>query len=605
MLYSKILGEIQISLRFSRCIFPWLKTPFKDIIFLSHEGEKRLSLMTPVAPNQNNFPYLREGFFLYWNSPRQKWEDIIAEKVTQKYLIIPVYWALHVSGDKIDFGDGGDEKNLKYLIQLAHEYGKKPILAIPVTPNPLVANGGAPSSVVDHFAVSAEGLVRFSIFNQDTFSKLPSFYKPEVYKEYSKFIKKLDLYLKTSSFSYEVVALDFVDIRFNGITRSLFEDFSKSQEDSFEQYSNLVEDEVTNQSLEKLIKDLYLGVVETCFKESFNGALKVSLVGSSFESSMDFIFGARSDTGLNKVLTSNFKNNIFSIVSPEVYRADDLITRQIDELMTPSFLDDCLTSNLLSEEADHFLPMSHIKFFKGTKHYPNSVDSQISSLLQVIDSNLGLSSSSMIFNLNQFLVDDGISAEIVFLIGASFCERDIRLVKKLFYSGQRIILDTNNLDDNFKQEFEMNFSSKSIKKAKLSLEVDLMVYELDSGSVLLSFDSSDLKNVNEEDHCLFWEKIIHAAEIDFLKITGSKDVSYLWRKRSIRPTELSFEEVRRVNFYNPSWEQKIIEIVSRDRFYLLKKIDTHGAKLERKDDKNIRITLAAKGSVALDFGVVE
>ena len=181
----------------------------KDIIFLSHEGEKSLSLMTPVLPNQNNFPYLREGFFLYWNSPRQRWEEVISEKITQKYLIIPVYWALHVSGDKIDFGDGGDEKNLNHLIQIAHDCGKKPILGIPITPNPLVINGGAPSSLVDHFSVSSDDLIRFSIFNQETLSKLPSFYRPEVFRAYSKFIKKISIYV---SYNFHCVIICFSSI---------------------------------------------------------------------------------------------------------------------------------------------------------------------------------------------------------------------------------------------------------------------------------------------------------------------------------------------------------------------------------------------------------
>ena len=101
------------------------------------------------------------------------------------------------------------------------------------------------------------------------------------------------------------------------------------------------------------------------------------------------------------------------------------------------------------------------------------------------------------------------------------------------------------------------------------------------------------------------EKIIYAAGVEYLEIDGCNDLCYLWRKRSIRSSELSFEEIRRINIYNPHREEKKVNINISKKFFLLKKVDCTDSDVIRNQDKTVSIHLGPKGSLGIDFGVIE
>ena len=71
--------------------------------------------------------------------------------------------------------------------------------------------------------------------------------------------------------------------------------------------------------MESLILDLYEELISENFKSDYNGRLRVNVLGSSLKDSLDTIFESYDEVNLNKVLTKNFKNNIFTIVPEDQF----------------------------------------------------------------------------------------------------------------------------------------------------------------------------------------------------------------------------------------------------------------------------------------------
>ncbi|MAW07673.1 MAG: hypothetical protein CME61_05255 [Halobacteriovoraceae bacterium] len=552
----------------------------------------------------NNCTYLKEGFFLYWNSPRSKWEEIIRSVPTQKYLIIPILWSFHHSKEVISFGDGRDEKSINFLIELGHNLGKKVILSLSITPTPLSANGGVPSGVSSHFSVSENGTSNFSIFQGSILSKSFSFYDRDVFKEFSKFIKALKSYLITVKVPYAVVSTEYVETKADGQNISRVKDFSPVQKQREKDFKSVSKNNNSASHLESLILDLYEELISESFKTDYNGRLRVNILGSSLKDSLNAIFDSHDEVNLNKVLTKNFKNNIFTIVPEDQFSKDPMLKRQVDELMTQNFLDECLGVDQISEEEDHLLPLSHLRFCHGKSVDIVESSEIIRHHLGIIDGRLSLSSSSKIFHLNKFLIDEGINSDLVYLLGSSFTEPDISLIKKLFFSSKKIIFDKSNASESLVSSLELYFSGKEIKKSTINLETEITIFEYNQ-NVMLVFDSGDLFKAPEDAQYQFWKKIIYAAGVEYLDIDGCNDLCYLWRKRSIRSTELSFEEIRRINIYNPHREKRKVNINISKKFFLLKKVDCTDSDVIRNQDKTVSIHLGPKGSLGIDFGVIE
>lgn len=563
-----------------------------------------MSLKTSHSKLPNNLSYLNEGFFLYWKSPRQNWDKIILGNPSKKYLIIPINWALHVVNGKVHFGDGSDELSLESLIRLGVEHGKKVILSVAITPNPLLENGGVPLEIDGDLSFSSSGFPKFFSPNSKDLLKVRSFYSPEVFKEFSKFLKSFGKFLSYIDLPYDVASTEYVSFSQSGICHSLIEDFGPAQVDSFEKFKQHAGDEANAGFLETMILDLYEESIKENCQADFIGRLKVNILGTRNEDSINNVFNSIDQVSFNKSLINCFKNNIYPISIDSITTENDLLSRQYESLMSSSYIEDCLRTSSLTNDKASLSMISHLSFFHGKRLDQYRAKELISKTLEVVDKSLGFSSSSKLYELTKLEIDEGVDSELIYLVGSSFKDDEVGLIKKLFFSGKKIIFDTNGVSDSFLSEFKLNFCSKEIKKSKLNLEVDLFIYELGT-AVMILFDSSHLFSRSTDTCQEFWNKIIYAAEIDFLKMSGVEDIDYIWRKRPIRSNELNFEEIRRLNIFNPHNEEKTIVLEPSERFFLLKKVDEFKAILNRRTSRELMISLSPKGSVGIEFGVVE
>ena len=152
-----------------------------------------MSLTTPENPSFNNRTYTKEGFFLYWNSSRCDWKDLISKNFAQKFLIIPLNWSVHRKNKVIDFGSGSDGKDILKIIQLGNHYNKKVIVAVPITPIPFYENGGIPADLCKNYTYDQSQIMRFNFDEEQKVCLYPSFYDTELFKYFSEFVLCLNL----------------------------------------------------------------------------------------------------------------------------------------------------------------------------------------------------------------------------------------------------------------------------------------------------------------------------------------------------------------------------------------------------------------------------
>ena len=481
---------------------------------------------------------------------------------------------------------------------------KKVLLGISITQTPISKNGGVPEAVSSKKSVAKNGLINFCLGEDGEIFKMPSFYEPSVFKEFSRFISKLKDYLCVLESPIDVASFEFIYFSHDGTQNTFLEDFGDAQKESYKKFKDQSESSLGEGHLEAMLLSLYEDTVREKFKQDFIGRLKLNHIGSSTKSSMNEIFGEYDLLDMNISLTRCFKNNVFPVLSNSRRAKDPLIDKKFLSLFRPNYLEDCLSTSSLSDDRGDFSPISHVRFYHGSRVDIEEASIITSKLLTIVDDALGFSSSSKLFQLNTLELEESMDSELIYLVGSSFSAKEIVLIKKLFYQGKKLIFDLNSVGDDFLAELNINFGLKTIKKSSLNLEVDLFIYELGE-SVMILFNSQELISLSKSLQLEFWKKIIYAAEIEYLEMDGAENLEYVWRKRQIKSSELDFEEVRRINFFNPYSETKEVNIKASERFFLLKVVDEDCATISRQSDRGMAVSLLPKGSVGIDFGVVD
>jgi hypothetical protein len=89
-----------------------------------------------------------------------------------------------------------------------------------------------------------------------------------------------------------------------------------------------------------------------------------------------------------------------------------------------------------------------------------------------------------------------------------------------------------------------------------------------------------------------------------LKIEDENELYYFWKYRTPKMSEMNYEQIRRLSFYNPSSHKKRARIVGAKNFALLKIIDEIDSKV-KTSTMGIDLEIDSGGSVSLDFGYFE
>ena len=116
------------------------------------------------------------------------------------------------------------------------------------------------------------------------------------------------------------------------------------------------------------------------------------------------------------------------------------------------------------------------------------------------------------------------------------------------------------------------------------------------------FQGEKLPELKDSDLSKFWEKIIDTYDLVHVDMEAEEGVDHFWRVREAKPSELSFEEIRRLNLYNSTSYRRKIEIRYPKTFALLKLVDETNVRTQTGQGL-LQIEILPGGSVAVDFGV--
>lgn len=575
-----------------------------------------MSLLTPIQ-KVIDVVFPGENWFLYWKTSSSLWKSKIEEFSNGNKIIVPINWSFHVDvNGNYDFGTKLPETDLKKLVDIIHECNKTPIFFLPLSPAPFLTNGGIPHFLAANIAKDESGMAISVIDSDGGLNKVFSFYDPKVFGAYNSFISNLGSYIKSAGIGSDIWAVEFGHLNNLGFN-SFFRDYSSIYDKSFMRFLQVKKEEMIEQSGEfsigsdvheaglrkefnETIKSLYLNSASEFLDGNFEGTLKVALLGSSPD---DFICRLTSQDKIadymNMICKSmNLDITPSSVLLPEKIKSG-VMSKLLKELVTDSFLNAKLSNSFLDERDNGtYYPLSFFEVFE------NSVDEKGSweqlKLWDFLDSKFKwcFKSYTSAFSWKE---EDFSHEKVYFIQGKDLDEKSFLKVLKLFMNGGNIVLNTFEMSDAFLKRTNAFFLENDLEVEEVNFLGKIQYAELGEGKLLL-FNSNNLEEQPDEKRAAFWERVVSIFEVIHLDFNGSEDVNYFWRTRPSSHTELKFEQVRRLTFYNASSYKKRIKIPIVKNFALLKIIDEHNVNV-KSHSSIIDLEMLPNGALSLDFGI--
>ena len=255
------------------------------------------------------------------------------------------------------------------------------------------------------------------------------------------------------------------------------------------------------------------------------------------------------------------------------------------DLVTTQFLEDCLDDGIVSEGLDNFSCLNFMVMYKGSASEfipPWEKTGLYKNLNRFFNQNYSKTARELP-SVTDY--DDESSDRVMMAPLCTFTLRDVQKVVYFFHQGEKLLLDTFQAPPEILSEIDTLSLNPEVKKQKISLDVDLTIYQKNNG-VLLLWSSDEVRQKSEVLREDIWQSIFEALNLKNMSIQD-EDVISFWRSRYPRSGELEYDEIRRVHFYNPTgMEKEIVAIVPQD-FYLIKTLDCVKGSLEKLASKLI------------------
>lgn len=572
-----------------------------------------VSLTTPVPRDQDTvFP--GENWFFYWKTSASLWKSKLQEFPGTK-IIIPLNWSFHSeTGDQFDFDDHRPETNLKKLVEIANEVGKKVVFFLPLTPAPFLPNGGLPHLLARGMALNNEQMAYGVIDADDHLVKIYSFFDPRVFEAFDRFVKKLGQY-----FSVNKIASDVWGIRSgyfkDGQYRSFIEDTSKTFEQAFSRFLQTKKspDEVLSPIEEKqyafeynkIIQNLYETNARESIKDNFEGSLDVAYLGAGTENFLKRLYGTISTVDYSAELYEALAKDIIpSSVLLSHRLKKGVLTRELNDLVANSYLPARLATTAYDhEDISTFQPLSFFKVYEKVDGvsalFQNWNDLHLWEYLRF---NFGWSYkviSSDTLKLHEVKTP---YQEHVHLFHGHDVDRTIfNFILKTFMNGGKIILNRSGLSDEFDKRFETFFLENNLNVEKVHFQTQIQNIALGDARLVI-IEGEGFKELSSDDYQDFWKKLVETFSIIHVPIQNADGIDFYWRTRPSSTNELKFEEVRRLSLYNPTSYRKKVRMNLTKNFVVYKVLDEINVIVQTYPNE-IEIELSPEGSVIVDFGV--
>lgn len=572
-----------------------------------------VTLTTPVPRDQDNvFP--GENWFFYWKTSASLWRNKLQNFPGTK-IIIPLNWSFHSeTGDKFDFDEHRPETNLGKLVEIANEVGKSVVFFLPITPAPFLPNGGLPHLLARSLALNGDGLAYGVIDADDHLVKIYSFFDPRVLEAFEAFVKKLNQYFLENNIVADLWAVRLGHFE-NGQYKTFFEDSSKTYQEAFLRFlgtKNVAMDALSSVEKKQLsfdftksIQELYETQVKDLVKENFEGVLDIGFLGSGTKKFLKRLSGTSSAVDYSEELYEALAKDIIpSSVLLSHRLKKGVLSRELNDLVANSYLPSRLINSAYEhEDISFFQPLSFFKIYEKIDGVSELFQSWSDlNLWSFLKSNFGWS-FKIISNETLKLHDNKTPYQehIHFFHGQDVDHKIFNFILKTFVNGGRVILNCNNLSDEFMRKFETFFLENNLIVEKVNFQTQIQNIILGEGRLVL-IDGEGFKNLSALEFLDFWKALINTFSLLHIPLENAEGVDFYWRTRPSSSGELKFEEVRRLSLYNPTSYKKKIKMSLSKHFAIFKVLDEINVKIQTYPN-GVEVELFPDGSVILDFGV--
>ena len=570
---------------------------------------------------ENDAVFPGENWFFYWKTSPSLWESKLQQFQGVNPIFVPIYWGLHSEySDQFDFGEHKPETNLKRLADCAAKVGREVIFILPLTPAPFFINGGIPSYLARNISKNREGLAMSVMDNTGRVNRLYSFYDPKIFQAFRKFVYHLGQYFSQLGISSSLFGLDCMRIE-DGHLVSYFKDHSQVFDGGFNRYIKQMQDsepDKIEKLIEKpeyendlkreyseLIRNLYFDSAKDSLAGNWAGLIKSCFIGGS---GIDIFRRSFSSWDSEKEYFSPLMKSIVNEVYPSTVLLPSEIKAKSFGAATKHIIDSSYVRKFLSNdyyEDDFSLTFQPLVFFEivetGIGHYDYQSSMAQSGLSHYFNARFPWS-----FTMKKDFVveiEDLDPQTVYFFIGERLTSEDFNKVLKLFMNGMRVFLDVYEMDQKLLQKLEVFFAENNIQTESVNYISPVVKASLGEGTII-TYNRQKLVESSHPKKVGFWETMIKFLNIKHLNVQADEGIEYFWKSRASNTYELSYEEIRRVSFYNPTSYKKKAHIVSSQNFAFIKNVDQKNVDIQ-STPIGIDVSMMPGGSVTLDFGFYE
>lgn len=581
-------------------------------------NEVDLSLTTPVIRDEDSvFP--GENWFFYWKTSASLWKAKLESQPHLSTLLVPINWAFHSeTGDSYDFANEKPETDLKKLVSIAEECGKTLIFLVPMSPCPFLPNGGIPSLLARSPVVDSKGKIKTFIDQEGVLNRMYSFFDSRVYRSYGHFTKSLGHYFSQNGISCDVWGLECGQISLEGF-QSTINDHSHIFENGFQGFIKAKREEGDLSEIEgvmtpdqehrlkfefeEMIRGIYADSCESGLSGNWEGSIRAGFVGGSDD---DFFRRLNEKDSI-----SHYAHDLLECISLDALPTSILLPTRLKRgvlgkmfkgLVLQSFSENLFSESSFEDDlAGSFKPKRYFEVYDLSADIPPDTigwaDLGLWDYLQQYYSWCFSDKGEVPF----LWKEDSEMDRVYFFHGITMTKNLFHNILKTFMSGGKVILNRSGLSHEYQKKLEAFFLENDLEVEKVKVMTTLHNANLGEGRFLI-FEGDDLVDLDDKKLVEFWHKVLSTFRTNHLMVMPPEGVQIAWRMRSCGHNELTFEEIRRMDIYNPSSYKKKMQFQIPPNFRLLKVVDEDKVKFHH-GQRDIEVEFLPEGSVSLDFGV--
>lgn len=548
---------------------------------------------------------VNDNWFYYWKTSLSLWKEKM-ESLPFNVVIVPIFWAFHAEKQNTaDFGVIRPETNLKKIHEIGQELGKKVIFFLPIGPSPIFPHGGLPSYLMGILSQNFEGHAYTVLNREKMYNKIYSFFDPKIFKEYENFVRELGSYFKEEKIFSDLYGINcgylsgksFINY-FNDRSNCFHKSFSKFIEASMEEdlSQGIKSPEEEREEIKKFtefIYSLYVRAVQESLSQNWEGELKVVFLGGSTK---DFIRRSLSEDSLeyfNEILFAVNQDFLPSAALLDTETDGNIFLRQYKDIVIDTYIPWKLSNSFM--EDTNYSPLSFFQIFEDKEN-----NFKKSGLLNYLEENFGTTFSYFSNDEGRHLtlLNEG---KIYFVPGNKIDKNQFTKILKFFLNGGKVFIDCQELSPEIKTKIDSFLLENSLKVDKIKYHANFENVSLGEGR-LFFFKGNELQFLDPSKKKEFWQKVLGNMEIPHFHLECSPNFKFFWKTRSASPSELNYQEIRRLCIYNSEKTKRRIKGLVRKNISLIKVEQEGDRKFESESDK-IEFEIPSQSWVVADFGV--